>query len=265
MVTKAGGGGNVLLVSDLNKNSFFTGLADEADKPIKVPILVCDAQWDTGPDTNAFNSGWVTAWPVTAATNRLLVKPYLDGGALLVSGEVQCTAPDGGGGWVTGPTAQLTEANLTIDPGRGAKFKEVVVNLPAAVDNWVNANPGANVAVVGLVLRGAKGPYLGESFGKNILAVYEPAEAADFQNTITHELGHGFQQTLRAGKQVAAAPALKTQYISYDSDGMSTGSHCNHSTNKCVMYESGPIVGSLNRYCDDCHPYLLSLDMTKYG
>ena len=114
-------------------------------------------------------------------------------------------------------------------------------------------------------MKGAKGPYLGESFDKKVLAVYEAANAADFQNTITHELGHGFQQTLQAGEQVNGAPNLPTQYISYDSDGMSTGSHCNHATNKCVMYQSGPIIGSYNRYCDDCHPYLLSIDMSKYG
>jgi hypothetical protein len=31
------------------------------------------------------------------------------------------------------------------------------------------------------------------------------------------------------------------------------------------MYQSGPITGSLNRFCDDCHPYLLANDMATYS
>jgi hypothetical protein len=30
------------------------------------------------------------------------------------------------------------------------------------------------------------------------------------------------------------------------------------------MYESGPQPGSLNRYCDVCHPYLLLQDFSKH-
>ncbi len=139
------------------------------------------------------------------------------------------------------------------------------VTLPGQVQTFVNSNPGSMVKIVDLKMKGAKGPYLGESFDKKVLAVYDPANADDFQNTITHELGHGFKQVLRAGQQPTGAPALPTQYISYDSDGVSTGSHCNHATNKCVMYQSGPITGSLNRFCDDCHPYLLANDMATYS
>ena len=40
------------------------------------------------------------------------------------------------------------------------------------------------------------------------------------------------------------------------------GNHCRNLTDKCVMYDSGPIKGSLNRYCDMCHPYMLVQDMS---
>ena len=41
------------------------------------------------------------------------------------------------------------------------------------------------------------------------------------------------------------------------------GNHCRVDTDKCVMYDSGPIAGSYNRFCDSCHPYLLAQDMTR--
>ena len=266
MVKIGGDNSNALLVSNLNKNSFFTGVTAEGDKPVKVPILICDAQWDTGPNTTAYNSGWVPAATVLeATTDRLLLKPALDGGALYVSGSVQCRAPGGGGGGtVNGPTVNLSDANLEVTNPR-TSLKRIKITLPATVQAFVDTHPGATVSVVNLVMKGAKGPYLGESFQKKVLAVYKPEQAIDFQNTIAHEIGHGFKQVLRSGQQPAGAPVIPTQYISYDSDGVSTGSHCNHATNKCVMYQSGPITGSLNRFCDDCHPYLLSTDMAVYS
>ena len=173
---------------------------------------------------DGINSVWVPAATVLdVTTDRLLLKPALGGGALYVSGTVELRAPDpsGGGGWVAGTGSALSDANLVITNPR-ADLKQIRVSLPASVQGWVNTHPGAEVRVVNLVMKGAKGPYLGESFDKKVLAVYEPANAADFQNTITHELGHGFQQTLSAGEQVNGAPNLPTQYIRYDSDGMST-------------------------------------------
>jgi hypothetical protein len=265
MVKVNGDNSNALMVSNLNKNSFFTGIAAEGDKPIKVPILVCDAQWDTGPDTLAFNSAWVPAGTVLdLSTERLLLKPPLGGGSLWVGGYVACKAPNGTGGWTNGPSVYLSDANLVVTNPR-TDLTGIRVTLPGQVQTFVNSNPGSMVKIVDLKMKGAKGPYLGESFDKKVLAVYDPANADDFQNTITHELGHGFKQVLRAGQQPTGAPALPTQYISYDSDGVSTGSHCNHATNKCVMYQSGPITGSLNRFCDDCHPYLLANDMATYS
>jgi hypothetical protein len=86
--------------------------------------------------------------------------------------------------------------------------------------------------------------------------VYEPADPVDFQNTIAHEIGHAFKQVTKV--RPAGIPAHPHQYDKQ-------GSHCRHATDKCVMYESGPIVGSFNRYCDVCHPYVLVQDMHKFA
>jgi hypothetical protein len=76
----------------------------------------------------------------------------------------------------------------------------------------------------------------------------------DFQNTIAHEIGHSFRQVAKPASIATGIPAHPKQYDKQ-------GSHCSNLTNKCVMYESGPIAGSLNRYCDMCHPYVLVNNM----
>ncbi len=255
------------LVSDLNKKGFFSGIASEGDKPIKVPILVCDAQWDTGPNTTAYNSVWVPAATVLdVTTDRLLLKPALGGGALYVSGTVELRAPDpgGGGGWVAGTGSALSDANLVITNPR-ADLKQIRVSLPASVQGWVNTHPGAEVRVVNLVMKGAKGPYLESCSTRRCSRFMKPPMRPTSRTRSPMSWVTVSSRRCQAGEQVNGAPNLPTQYISYDLDGMSTGSHCNHATNKCVMYQSGPIIGSYNRYCDDCHPYLLSIDMSKYG
>ena len=104
--------------------------------------------------------------------------------------------------------------------------------------------------------------YLGESFEKRILAVYDPSSAltiADFQNTIVHELGHAYYQVVEGNPAWGVAGVARHP----KQKDLGQGNHCRHLTNKCVMFDSGPVVGSLNRYCDVCHPYLLVQDMSS--
>jgi len=263
MVKVNGGGANVLVISDKNKNAFFAGIAAEADKPVKIPILVCDAQWDTGPNTSAVDTGWLAASDYDIATDRLVLKPALSGGGIRVAGTVEGAWEDPPGTWQYTAAVNLTEADISISDTRNS-LKKVTVRIPNSVKSQYAGEANPHVRISGLIVKGCKGPYLGESFAKKVLAVYDPNEPADFQNTIAHEVGHGFGQVVKAADRPTGAPAHPNQYISYDSDGMSTGSHCNHATNKCVMYQSGPIAGSLDRFCDVCHPYMLVHDMFKY-
>lgn len=260
-----GGNADSVVVSNLNKTDFFGGTDPETDKPIKVPILICDAQWDEGPATSPVTTGYLAAGTYNVTMDRLVLKPPLQGGDLRVAGRVQYRHPGSTpGSWVNRPPVDLTDADLDIDPGRGSLYA-VRVKMPATVQSHAASNPGTEIKIIGLRVAGAKGPYLGESFDKKVLAVYDPSEPADFQNTIAHEIGHGFSQTVEHGDQPTGIPDHPNQYLSYDSDGDCTGSHCNKDTNKCVMYQSGPIAGSHNKYCDVCHPYMLVHDMSTYS
>lgn len=264
MVKANGGNTDVLVISDMNKDDFFDGIVDEADKPVKVPILVCDAQWDTGPDTSAVTTGWLAYSAYNVTCDRLILQPALEGGDILVSGAAQLAWEEPLGTWVTSVDIPLDESMISISPTRADCYK-VKISMAPGVNNFCAGKTNPKIKFKNLVVKGCKGPYLGESFDKKVLSVYDPNEAADFQNTIAHEIGHGFGQVVESGDQPDGAPVHPNQYISVDTDGDPTGSHCSHATNKCVMYQSGPITGSLNRFCDICHPYMLACDMSTYS
>ncbi len=78
-------------------------------------------------------------------------------------------------------------------------------------------------------------------------------DVQDFVNTVNHETGHSFKQVIPTQQEVA--PLHPLRYANQ-------GNHCAFDNSSCVMYESGPQPGSLNRYCPVCHPYLLVSDMS---
>ena len=107
------------------------------------------------------------------------------------------------------------------------------------------------------------GPFLGESFGKHSLIVFDPGDVADFNDTVVHEIGHRFNQTPKPGAQ-PDSPAIPDQPNQAD---RGQGNHCQEDIGVdaasgstkfiCVMYDSGPMQWGLHQYCPVCHPYLL--------
>lgn len=265
MVRVNGGNADALVISDSNKHQFFTGYSADPARPVEIPIVVCDAQWDAGGNTAAVSSPTVPAssFPIELRTDKLMIDPPLQGGSLLVSGtwvagEWDPAAGGGAGGWTNVRSGALTPDLLSINPSRD-DLRKVRIALPAGVGA---VTPQTRVQIKDLVCQGANGPYLGESFNKRILAVYEPKDELhrnDFQNTIVHEIGHAFNQVIKGDPAGGIAGIPKHPH----QKDKGQGNHCRYLTNKCVMYDSGPIVGSLNRYCDVCHPYLLVQDMTR--
>lgn len=243
---------DVAVIGNHNKSGFFKdksagGYFDvKADEPHKVHIVICEKQWDKGKGTvskvitlRSRTSSWINM-------GETIITPPLEGGNLVDSGKWELTSD---------PTQNgaLTDADIIIDNTR-TNNKCIKVKLPAlAPTPWL-----FKTVKVTLKLKYADGPYLGESSGKNILAVYEPSDVTDYNNTITHEIGHSFGQVPKVGAQHASLPAHPNQF-------MGQGNHCNWNTNKCVMYESGPVPGCINKFCEVCHPYLLVQDMDGFN
>lgn len=263
MVVLNGGNADALVVSDSNKAQFFNDFKAEGKRPLKIPILICDAQWDEGGDSaavaqNALQPG---DFPRAIQTDKLVLNPPLQGGDLLVSGDWTAAEQDPDPAkagtpaeWQNVRNGSFTNADLTVDPNRN-HLRKVTVALPAGVGP---TTPATRIWIDNFVVQGADGPYLGEysPSTERILAVFDPTEPVDFQNTIAHELGHAFHQVMEPGATPAGIPAHPNQYLSQ-------GSHCNKHTDKCLMYQSGPIAGSLNQFCEVCHPYVLVEDMSK--
>jgi hypothetical protein len=276
MIQALGGTGDALVISDLTRDSFFASYAASAERPVEMPILIGDAYLrhnlrTGGPaQSDATNLARIPRgnFPVDLALSctglslLYIVKPCVNSASLVVSGtwKVYQLEPDNSrtlqrtGNWV--------DADITLESGR-AGVNSVRVHFPSTAPTDVAWDPAkTRVDISGLVIRGARA-ILGMSTKVNgvsvNVAVFDPDEADDFQNTIVHELGHAFVQVPKGNpaNAMAGIPAHPKQA----DEGF--GNHCRVDTDKCVMYDSGPIVGSYNRFCDTCHPYLLAQDMTK--
>jgi hypothetical protein len=261
---KVGGGKKeVLNVSDANTPQFFAGVAAEGEHPIKIPIITCDYNWGEERDSAAvaLNDLRPSQFPLDVTTDALVCNPPLQGGDLLAAGtgdwiaaEWDPAANGGAGDWANVRNGSFANADISIDRKRSS-LKKIRVALPAGVGA---TTADTRIWIRNLVVQGANRHFLGGyniDGNRRIVGVFDPKEKADYQNTVVHELGHAFWQT--ADMPPPAGIPTNPNLIPNTGDG----AHCSYSTNKCVMFTSGPIAGSLNRYCPDCHPYMLVQDM----
>lgn len=248
-----------LNVSDANQAQFFALVTGESEHPIKIPIITCDHNWAEERASAVVSTFHLDAkdFPRNVLTNLHVCNPPVQGGTLLNGGRWIAAEPNGTGGWTNRREAPLAASDLDIDPNRSS-IKEVQVKLPAGLGG-VGAD--THVWIKDLTVNGALNHYLGgydinPACPKTIVALFDPAEKADYQNTVAHEVGHAFFQTTDVPPATGVPP--NPNYINDP-----TGGHCTYQTNRCVMFTSGPIAGSLFRYCPDCHPYLVVQDMSS--
>jgi hypothetical protein len=256
---------DALVVGDDNRSEFFKLAKAEKDKPVMVKMLNSHALWIKGGVTASQNFAWFESpsYPIVVDVGKETLDPPLAGGTLLKAGRWEAEdwqppgvppgsppgTPPAPGAWVNRRNGALAAGDLALDPGRSDP-NTVCVKLPAGV---TVAATKTRVRIRGLIVRHCQS-YLGTSYADGIVNAYTPNDEQDFINTINHELGHSFNQVSKV--QPAGVPTHKLQY---DKDG----SHCNFAGKACLMYESGPQPGSLNRYCSVCHPYVLVQDMSS--
>ncbi len=277
MIEVNGGQDDAIVVSEPNKGQFFNTFVAQGDKPNMIPVMVCDAQWDPA-DTNTkparSPARRKNAFPVDIDADVDgdgfgVLDPPLQGANLLISGtwkarEWDDTLKGGKGGWGATRSGPLAAGDVDINPARDSLTK-VRVRLPDAA----NATHATVAWIEDLIVAKAN-IYLGESFQKRILAVYDPKEPVDFQNTIAHEVGHAYAQVMYPGTTSPHGRAVPVQARTGrlklpkhpNAVDMKQGNHCRHLVNLCVMYDSGPTLGSMNKFCPICHPYLLVVDMS---
>ncbi|HEX7899631.1 MAG TPA: hypothetical protein VF950_17815 [Planctomycetota bacterium] len=257
-VVELGGGPETALVAtDATKRTFFQGLRRETDKPVKVPILICDAVWNPAQNTKPVSKTQVEAsnFPVDLYMSEMIVMPPLQGGGLIVSGTWNAKVLDPStGAYRTLGSGPLTDQDLFVDPNR-LYYYDVKLRRPSGSLPFADAT---HVDILDLALKGARkslGAY--DASSQDIIAGCDPRDLPEFQNTIAHEIGHGFKQACEPGTQPDYAPAHPHPDITHHQPW-----HCVWQRDKCLMYRTGPIPGTLGEFCPACQPYVLVEDMS---
>lgn len=274
-------GGNsedwVANVGDYNKNAIANACYDpKSDQPVKNQLIVCSYQYDVKKSGNKRKATGKSA-PITSDIHGSKIKitldkpvfdPPLDGGSMVVELYwYRKSAP--------GAKTNIASAKATIPKPR-ANNREIEVEVPV-----ITPAPAAGNASVFIVATcwSPWGPYLGESFGKHSLIVYDSADEADYNDTVVHEIGHALNQTPRTGTQ----PSPLVTPVTAGGGGIpdhpnqadrGQGNHCQvndgvdatsgETKYKCVMYDSGPMQWGLHKYCATCHPYLLVENFSSF-
>ena len=274
MIDEKGGSSNdqVANMGSHNKNALSLLMpAATAAMPVKRHLMVCTYQRDqlerddnTGLMTQQYGEG-ISA-PVKKATvttvrvdlDRLVLDPPLQGGSFV--DELY---------WVrqSAPAVQnaIPPGNASV-PNPRKHSGHISVTLPAIIPAPTSADP---VFVVAKCLAPSR-QFLGESFAvRHTMIVYDPKDVTDYNDTVTHEIGHSMNQTPRTGTQ-PDSPTIP-DHPNMQDDGQ--GNHCRENDGaalfsgetkyKCVMYDAGPMKYGLHKFCPVCHPYLLVEDFHK--
>jgi hypothetical protein len=280
MLEQGGAATDVAVVGGHNKDEFAKMKTDEADKPLKAHLIICEQQCDpAGRCTQGIFKLTSSTQSVTVAQGNggsIVCKPALKPGSKLVAvGEWSPTqTPFNKGG-------DITDADVSIDSARTSVLT-VKVTLPAGAPTPTAASP----VFVKLQLETAES-FLGESFGKgNILCVFRPKAAAgtqgsevDFNDTAAHEEAHMWNQTPTPGKQPKSLKNHPFQHLGHGG----SGSHCRHGATvapgpvdfqnanedkpqpqngDCVMFRSFS-AKCLHVFCPVCKPYMRLQDMSS--
>jgi hypothetical protein len=264
MVKDGGGTTNRFVATDYNMNHFYSKVRPSADKPLKVPMLLCEANFGDAGVSSAVNNLQVriTDFPQEVQMSMCAMTPCIDDNSknLLASGTWKLYRPSTTrpGTWREIESGALRAADVTILQTRTNKYC-IHIKRPS---NIVSTAMNTVVVFQNITINGAKS-YLGGYFSgsKTLLSVRNPSEPNDFHNTIVHELGHAFGQVIRPSD--SANLGLPDHPIQED---RGSGNHCNHKTGSnfdCVMYYAGLAGDPVLPWCDTCKPYVLLADMSK--
>lgn len=265
MVKQGGGTADESVIGGHNKSHFQPKLKDEPGKPVKGHLIICQHQWDPF-GTSDLVTEQIEASPSAEITvdlkawNAGLVKPALSG-ALVAFGQWKQGADSG----------PLTDADIVIEQTRGG-LDRVKVKLPAGAP----APSAANPVTVKLKLSYGKF-YAGESTGRQMLIVYDGAEA-EFNQVVAHEFGHGFGQVPRPGTETAP---LGAHAKFYDDAHGGVGPHCSTEATEvadtstssgkrwtngsCIMFHQVNPGGCKQLFCAACEPHLKLRDFASLG
>jgi hypothetical protein len=287
MVKKGGGNDKVAVIGKHNKKpTFYNMFNAEKAKPVKAHVIVCQYQCDPKGESESLKkqmSSKTKNLTVTVNSGEFICKPALKDD-LVSEGEWSVNWPPETTKYKNIKTAQklkkpnktkgtLDDDNISIPAGR-SDVNVVKVKLPDDAPD-----PALYEVYVKLTFRVGKG-YLGESAGHQILTVYDDSDEPDYNDTITHEIGHTFNQTPDASahaqpKSLKDHPKWHTNNYGGSGDHCSTGatlkkdSDVDEKTTSGKYWDEGTCVMYLgysskckHKFCDVCLPYVRLQDMS---
>ena len=254
-----------------NKADFYKKLNEKPEEPVKGHLIMCQHQWDPFGESDLLTvpidktpSDPLTLTLAGGAFNAGILKPALKGDLIVI------------GTWSQGThSGNLTADNILIEKARTG-LNVVRVSLPAGAP----VPTAAAKVTVKLKLRFGKF-YAGESVKKQMLIVYDADKAtaaAQFNQVVSHEFGHGFGQTPLDGKQVAPLPKHAKAYN--DAHG-GQGPHCSTDATEvadtlttsgkrfvngtCIMFHQVNPSGCKQLFCPVCEPHLRIQNFSALG
>lgn len=265
--------GDAVIAGDDNQKALFKLVKKKKAEPVAIPMINVHALWVGKDDYGAkITSSYfmdysatgcrVRDFPITIEFDKEILNPPLQGGDLLISGAFESSTPvqNASGGWdYIDDSGSFENSDLSIAPDRDSPHK-VVVALPADMQG---TDPSAYIKLR-IDVQGAVS-FLGTSYPDGIVNAYTPNDENDYVNTINHEIGHSLNQvSVPVAADGRAQNPMHTLGIpAHPLHYEDSGPHCSYHTDKCLMYEAGPVQNSLNRYCPVCHPHVLVEPITS--
>lgn len=262
--------------------------ANKPKEPVKSHIMYCDYQCDyeTGPsklymqfsskkisyqDINKYTGGFVLNPPVkdgqdvfkndfewgiaTLKKSKVILKKLLFKSNKSIAEST--------------PATNCTKVGGIGDVTCGKTSFEIT-NIPDAYKSYFDSSGNlkkADVAVYVEATVNYANQYLGDSDGHHVIIVVESSNDAETCATVSHEIGHSFNQTPRPANKPASLPAHPMGH----SDA---GYHCYYNAREFnkkgggTSYKSGTCVMAQNsgnstaEYCPICGPYIKLQDMS---
>lgn len=275
MVSQLGGNDatDAVVIGGHNRDGFYGKFNAEKNHPVKGHLVICDSQWDPAGvskrESFTMNArSQEVKFVLEKLPNAGILKPALQGN-LVAYGKWKVDDPVGldpavYAGDKIKRSGDITDADIKIEAGRSG-LKHVTVVLPADCPD-----PKKYPVIVELELN--YGTFWGgESNVHQMLIVYRPGKDKEFNQTVSHEFGHGFGQTPRP--TAATRLHLPRHPKQYSNEHGGKGPHCStgatlggpipkvapsglYSGGTCIMFHQLNPAGCTQHFCADCDPFL---------
>jgi peptidoglycan hydrolase-like protein with peptidoglycan-binding domain len=257
MVRRDGGDASESVIGAHNSAEFYKKFKSEPARPVKGHLIICQHQWDPFGSSDLLT---VTVHKsptdelmlnLGGAWNAGILKPTLSGDLIVV------------GTWSGGgKNGTLSADNINIIKGR-TWLNSLTVTLPPEAPD-----PTKQPVTLQLKLRYGKF-YAGESNGHQMLIKYDGA-AANFNQVVSHEFGHGFAQVPSSGhanyytdEHGGVGPHCSTGATLVADAQVTSGQRYQGGT--CIMFHQVNPEGCLQVFCSTCEPHLRLQDFSALG